>query len=272
MSAATKTRETIGFLAMTDLFGKAEMLASVKARLAEVGSRIRKKYGVTKDSDVWQIDTAERELAECEGCKGYPCRKATNVGFIPVINVENGEVLVSSAICKPYIQYNAQVEFSEKLKTAKIPLRYRGKTFADYKADENNKVAVSFAKTVLSKGYSRAFFYGKTGTGKTFLASIIAQEFIKAGKSVLFEKVADLLTAFHEIYRGQSQKSEKELLSELYDVQLLVLDDFGIEKPSQFVGTVLCKIMDARYDREGITTIITSNLSVTEIKKSSISR
>lgn len=39
-------------------------------------------------------------------------------------------------------------------------------------------------------------------------------------------------------------------------VNLLVLDDFSMEKTTKFVGTMLCKIWDARYDREGITTII----------------
>ena len=267
MPESTKTHETIGNSAMTKLFAEVEMPEFTRARLAQVGTRIRTQYGVTQDSDVLLIDAAEMELAKCEGCAGYPCHKSTNAGFIPVLSV-NGEVFVSMKICKEYVKHNAQVELSRKLKAAKIPPRYRGKTFANYKTDKNNQVAVTFAKSVLLKGYSGAFFYGKAGTGKTFLAALIAQEFVKAGKTALFEKVADLLTEFHEIYRGKSQESEKELLSKLYNVDLLVLDDFGMEKTTKFVGTTLCKILDARYDREGITTIITSNLKMAQVADS----
>lgn len=261
---------------MTDLVSEVvshhqRKLVEVKnrARLAEVGNVIRERYGALSDSDVLFVDAAERELAECQGCTGYPCRKQKLAGFQPVITVnKNIGAYVTLKFCKPYEERERLDAFKAKLRAAKIPPRYRGKTLADYTVDADNNNAVYFAKTALLKNYGGAFFYGDVGAGKTFLASIIAQDFLRAGKSVLFEKVADLLTEFHEIYRGHSQQSEKELLTKLYNVDLLVLDDFGMEKATKFVGTTLCKILDARYDREGITTIITSNLSIEQVKKS----
>lgn len=202
----------------------------------------------------------EQERSECERCKGYPCQKSRNKGFIPSVQ-EDVPVLRR---CEVYKEHARLIALERTFKHSGIPLRFKGKTFADYTADKFNQAAVNFAKGILLEGYSGGYFYGEVGTGKTFLAAIIAQEFLKAGKSVLFEKVADLLTEFHAVYRGEGG-SEDSLLSELYNVDLLILDDFGIEKATQFVGATLCKILDAHYNREGIATIITSNYSLKQI-------
>ena len=202
----------------------------------------------------------EQERSECERCKGYPCQKRRNKGFVPSVQ-EDVPVLRR---CEVYKEHARLTALEKTFKHSGIPLRFKGKSFADYTADSFNQTAVKFAKAILLEGYSGGYFYGEVGTGKTFLAAIIAQEFLKAGKSVLFEKVADLLTEFYAVYRGEGG-SEDSLLSELYNVDLLILDDFGIEKATQFVGSTLCKILDARYNREGITTIITSNYSLKQI-------
>ena len=238
-----------------------------KAEFEKKAAEIRKKYGeALSDGEVATIARMESEQAECETCKGYPCQKAWNKGYKPVLRKEKdwGQ-LITLERCKPYEIYLRQAELLKKFRYSKIPVRFKGKTFADYRADDQNRGAVDFAKTIMLEGYSGAYFYGDVGTGKTFLAALIAREFLKAGKSVLFEKVTDLLTEFYAVYRGQGG-SEDELLSELYNVDLLVLDDFGIEKPTQFVGATLCKILDARYNREDVATIITSNYSLEQIK------
>ena len=244
-----------------------ERLEKVNTRLEEIGKRIREKYGDSLTAaEVLQIDEAERELAECQNCKGYPCHKAKNRGYVPIPNLEKGYLCMGFVPCQARVNYSRQRELERKFANAKIPSRYMDKTLADYKTDKDNKHAVAFAKDVLRQGLSGAYFYGDVGTGKTFLAALIAQEFLQAGKSVLFESVYNLLSEFYEIYRGKSGKSEEELLNALYTTELLVLDDFGIEKPTQFVGATLSKILDARYNRQGVTTLITSNYSLEEVK------
>lgn len=230
-------------------------------------NRIREKYGsFITDADILQIANAEQELAECQNCKGYPCHKAINRGVYPMPNLENGYLAIMRIRCEPYVKHFRQRDLERKFANAKIPARYLGKTLADYKTDKDNKHAVAFAKDILREGLSGAYFWGEVGTGKTFLAALIAQEFLQAGKPVLFESVYNLLSEFYEIYRGKSSKSEEELLNALYTTELLVLDDFGLEKPTQFVGATLSKILDARYNRHGVTTLITSNYSLEEVK------
>ena len=240
--------------------------------LQRMAPAVRNVYGSDlSDYQVLDVCAALQELAECDKCTGYPCRKSSTrgkgKGFKPIIQVDTRWGLsIAAARCKTYSDHFRQEALARKFKQAKIPPCYKGKTYADYHVDAQNKDAVTFAKTLSRAGYRGAYFFGEVGTGKTFLAALIAQEFLSAGKSVLFEKVADLLTEFYAIYRGQGG-SEDSLLDDLYNVDLLVLDDFGIEKSTQFVGATLCKILDARYNREDVTTLITSNYTLEQIKR-----
>lgn len=217
-----------------------------------------------------RLDKARRQLREkyeqmqsvCETCNGK-CSQETEY-FKPLIKELCGEIYIHFEFCDYGAKEFVHKKFIRDCQKAGIPSVYIGKTLADYDADKNNQSAVAYANVATkSRG---AFFTGEVGTGKTFLASIIAQNFIREGKSVKFGKVPDILNNFYSIYRGQSKLNEQDLLNELYTADLLVLDDFGLEKSTQFVGTTLCKILDARYNRLKSTTIITSNYSLSQIR------
>lgn len=253
------TREMFGSTATGD--GRATQKRA--ERLKAVAERIKQLYGVEDERSILQIAEAERELAQCEGCQGQ-CKKSPAF-FQPRIEIFGGQAYASAMTCKFGEEIQRKLEFKRKCRAAGIPSIYVGKTFADYRVDESNREAVNFAKKAVEENLRGAFFYGKPGAGKTFLASLVAQEFLKAGRSVKFGNVPDLLNGFYAIYRGQSKRSERDLLDELYTVDLLVLDDFGLEKPTQFVGATLSKIIDARYNREDSTTLITSNHSLKKI-------
>lgn len=250
---------------LTEVVEKAR--AEREKQIADNRERLTERYGTLNGSQIIDILRAEKEIAECEKCGGLPCHKSSSQNWQPLIGIdEKFGVYISNAHCRHYESYLQQRRIEKQLENARIPPRYLGKTLADYEVDSNNELAVRYAK--VSRQFRKgAFFYGERGTGKTFLASIIAQEFIKAGSTVIFTKVPQLLDEFYSIYRKESDTLAKELLKTLYSVDLLILDDFGMEKATKFAGTTLCKIIDSRYDNDAMTTtIITSNYPLERIQ------
>ena len=161
------------------------------------------------------------EVAQCSGCTG-DCLKKTNRLYVPTLSVEDGKEVVRQCRCK----FGKQRDMVRKVCSSRIPDRYIGKTLEDYACDAHNRNAVEYAKQA-SKLNCGAYFYGECGTGKTFLASIIAQDFLRNGAGVLFVKVPSLLDDIKATFGGQG--SELAILDELRAATLVVLDDFGME-------------------------------------------
>ena len=104
--------------------------------------------------------------------------------------------------------------------------------------------------------------YGSVGTGKTYYAACIANELIDKGYvKVLMTNFARLTNQLQGKFEGR-----QEYLDSLNDYSLLIIDDLGAERDSEFVQEIIFNIIDARY-RSGLPFIITSNLSIEEMMK-----
>ena len=198
------------------------------------------------------------ELEQCRGCDGLTCPKPTKWWQVPTPGTYNGLAIRDYVPC----QFAAQRAIRQQLRSSEIPSRYLGKTLEDYHVDEDNRIAVKYAQNALRLN-TGAYFYGDCGTGKTFLAAIVAQDFIRAGKSVIFVKVPRLLADIQSTFNGRG--NEFEILHRVETADVVVLDDFGMEKPTQWAGATLCKIIDVRYDNPKLVTIVTSKLSLDDL-------
>ena len=243
-STTTKSPTTAGF-------------TTAQQVLPQVTAEIEIRHISDEEKRLRELKRVEDERAECTGCTGN-CRKTLNRGYFPEFSVEDGVEVVRQIRCK----FAKQRDLARKVRSSRIPDRYVGKTLEDYRVDAANRVAVDFAKNAFAANKG-AYFYGECGCGKTYLASIIAQDFLRRGKSVIFVKVPGLLDDIKATFNGQGR--EVELLDELRTATLVVLDDFGMEKPTQWAGATLCKVLDMRYDNPTGTTLITSNLSPSEL-------
>lgn len=103
--------------------------------------------------------------------------------------------------------------------------------------------------------------YGTVGTGKTYYAACIANRLIDNGYSALMTNFARLTNAIQGMYEGK-----QEYIDSLNRYSLLVLDDLGAERKSEFMQEMVFNIIDSRY-RAGLPFIITTNLTADEIKK-----
>ena len=105
--------------------------------------------------------------------------------------------------------------------------------------------------------------YGTVGTGKTFAACEVANALIDKGYPVLVTNFARLTNTIQGMFEGK-----QEYIDSLNRFQLLVIDDLGAERKSEFMQEMVFNIIDSRY-RSGLPLIVTTNLTIDEIKKPS---
>ena len=239
---------------------------------AETAPLIRAKFGDWLiDSDVRKVIRAQQENALCANCSGFPCQKYKGVkGFVNIIKPfeELHFVDVQFAPCKFEVQERKQNRINKNFNRSKIPQKYIGKTFEDYKSTPDNGPAVYWSKWFIEKPENaRLYFYGMTGCGKTFLVSIIAQELLKKGYSVVFGDVPSLLDDIKSTFDREStvddgygyKKSAYEvIMNEIENADVLILDDIGAEKATDWATEKIYSIVNNRYNAQKAV-IVTSN-------------
>jgi DNA replication protein DnaC len=100
---------------------------------------------------------------------------------------------------------------------------------------------------------------GKIGTGKTHLAVGITKELILArGIPCLFADYRELLKEIQNSYNASVQTTELDVLRPVFDSEVLVLDELGAVKPTEWVWDTVSLILNTRYN-DNRTTIITTN-------------
>lgn len=206
-------------------------------------------------SNWFLVNIKREEFADkaCETCKGLPCQKLNSNGFRHIVSEENGELTIRYSPCQYTQIAKRQAKANRQFKLAKIPAMYVGKTFKDYQVDFNNKNAVAWAKRLES-----LYLFGTPGVGKTFLAAIMAQEFLKQGKSVIFGDVPILLDQLKGTFGKESEATLEELMKTLAEVDVLFLDDLGTETPTEWAVERLYLIVNSRYNAQK-PLIVTSN-------------
>lgn len=107
------------------------------------------------------------------------------------------------------------------------------------------------------------YFYGRTGLGKTHLSLAIANEVIKKGYNVIYGSTITFINKMEKEKFGRAETFVTEEI--LIGADLLILDDLGAEFQSPYATSALYNLLNSRICR-GVPTIISSNLSLAEIK------
>lgn len=213
---------------------------------------LQAKYGTFDERFFRTVELADDELGQCENCRGK-CQKSSARWTQPVVHIDDETVYVSAKPC----QFASLNRANYGFKLAKIPLKYTGKTFTDYRVTNENKSAVAIAKWLVNEKPTKgAYFYGGVGTGKTFLAAIVAQSFISDGRQVIFGDMPSLLADIKATFDGG--ESTSAFLDKLLTVDLLVLDDIGAEKITDWSASQVYLLINGRYNA-GLPVIVTSN-------------
>lgn len=109
-------------------------------------------------------------------------------------------------------------------------------------------------------------FWGPPGTGKTYAAACIANAFVESEDRFA---PSVIMTTFGVILRHSlacSPQDREVYLSSLLDCSLLILDDFGMERQTEFAQEQVFHIINGRY-LAGKPMVITTNLTLQQMKE-----
>ncbi|HEY3384293.1 MAG TPA: ATP-binding protein [Vicinamibacterales bacterium] len=147
---------------------------------------------------------------------------------------------------------------------ARIPRRYQHCSLDNFVVYPNEKLqkAVAHARRfaeafpVAAKGL---FLIGPPGIGKSHLAvAVLKQVIATRGARGIFYDVRELLKLIRSTYNPVVRTTEIEVLRPVMEAELLVLDDIGAEKTSEWVEETMNLIVNTRYNERRLT-IFTSN-------------
>lgn len=142
--------------------------------------------------------------------------------------------------------------------------KFEGESLSPRKnIEEIFKDCVNFVNTIDSNN-SNLFFYGKSGLGKTFLSNCIAKDLLDRGKLVIYQTSSNLIEQLKNFKFQNSEGETSDRLNDIFDCDLLIIDDLGTEYITDFSQMELFNIINKRL----ITNkkmIISTNLSLDNI-------
>lgn len=225
----------------------------INQRHATMKPQYAARYGVKlTDEQYSALDKVLFHLPECDDCRGICCNKTVGKYLRPKVSVTENGIEAEMELCDVW----RNVAYKKQCFNVGIPGKYTGKTFADYKVTADNKQAVDMAKWFVREPRDKGlYFFGGTGTGKTYLASLTAQELVRQRRDIIFGDVPELLKRLKETF---DKGGTEQVLNRYVKTPVLVLDDFGAGQITEWTVGVLYQIINERYNANR-PVIVTSN-------------
>jgi DNA replication protein DnaC len=151
----------------------------------------------------------------------------------------------------------------DRLARANIPKRYQHCTIANFTPYNESLERAAAAAARIADAFPVAdkglLLEGQPGVGKTHLAvAVLKQAIQNTGAHGLFYDTRDLLRLIRSTYDQSIRATEVEVLRPVLTADLLVLDDLGAEKTSEWVEETMNLIVNTRYNERRLT-LFTSN-------------
>lgn len=151
----------------------------------------------------------------------------------------------------------------QMLARARIPARYAKCDFSTFITYENEKLQRVFRRAqefagrfpVVDRGL---LFIGPPGIGKTHIAVSVLRAVVLKGMRGVYYDTRSLLSAIRSTYNPVTRASEADVLNEVMHAELLVLDDLGAERLTDWVEETMHLVVNTRYN-ERRPTVFTTN-------------
>jgi DNA replication protein DnaC len=170
-------------------------------------------------------------------------------------------------------QEDAERFIQRALSQSGIPLRFRDRGFGNFVAKtEGQKNAAAIARAFFDNWPETVrrgeflIFQGKPGTGKKHLACAIAHNLLRQGYTAAYINAIDAIRVIRDTWRRDSQRTEMQALETFERLDLLVLDEIGVQFSTDAERTQLFDILNRRY-RDCKPTILLTNLDLTGMQE-----
>lgn len=154
-----------------------------------------------------------------------------------------------------------QAQFNEEKK--RIGIKFiEDRTFANFRKErdpEAYQACVNYANAdnLFSSQKNSLLLFGGVGSGKTHLAAAITNVFADKGLSISFDTFIEHLGMIRSQFNTEE---EDKHLRDMKNAMLLVIDDLGQEKQTEWSKQVLFEVVNFRYAHK-LPIVITTNLS-----------
>lgn len=205
---------------------------------------------------VWWLNQPQR----CD------CEKA--VEFWKRWDAKQEELRKAQAIAEEQEQKRQKIEAI--LGRSGIKKRYLTRSFENFIVNDVNRKAYEIAKSYVDNWQENKdkgeglYFEGTCGTGKTHLAVAIAMKLINQGVPVICKTSIDLLASIKQSYERDSTVNEEDVIEAYNTVDLLVIDDLGKERATEWSVPILYRIINDRYENM-LPTVITTNYNTDDL-------
>lgn len=187
----------------------------------------------------------ERDLEECPMCFG------TGMEVVPGKGAR-------ICVCRKLRSQNGRFE------RVRLPRRYDGFHFHNYKPQTATQDAAFKLATRLTMEYPAVdrgvLLMGSVGVGKTHLAVSILKGLTERGFSCLFYEFGTLLKEIQDSYNPHTFSSELSVLAPVLGTEILVLDELGASKPTDWVRDTMAHVINTRYNDKKLTIFTTNYL------------
>lgn len=190
----------------------------------------------------------------------YDCKDCQDTGYV---NGEKCHCFKQASISLLYDQSNLK-EYLDSTDFSKVSDKYyHGQDLSHFK--DSFEKSINFVKN-FKFDYQNLCFYGTVGSGKSFLSGCIAKELLKEGNSVIYFSASALMDFFSKYaFDYKSRDESEEAYRDIYECDLLIIDDLGTEVTNGFSISRLFTCLNERHLRKK-SIIISTNLSLEELR------